>query len=503
VTINAFTDLQDAIGAASPGNEIWVADGTYVLSSGLSVNKEVSIYGGFQGNSRSGGGETQRSQRNWQTYTTTVDGDSHSYISCFYIWDKCTTIDGFTISGGQQNYGYGISCNGGSTTITNCTITHNSVGISCSSSSSPTIVNCTFSANGHVDSPGYYSGGGISISGSSSPTITGCTFSQNLNCGIDVSSTSSSTITNCVFSGNTRGGTIFSSSPTITGCVFSGNNNTGSGSGYEPGGGINILLTTSSSPTITDCVFSGNTAAGNGEAIATNSGNSYFPIIDRCVFSGNVAGKDGGGFYTAYCTPKLTNCLFINNQADNGGGIAAWRSNGSTVINCTFYGNASSGTYSDRGGGAVYAKAATGYPCATTLTNCILWGNTAANTGHEVYCIGGTAGSSVVVTLNYCDIQNTTNWKYEQNAYSKVNDQPDSIYHNIYTNPSFVNTSVPKGSDNIWATSDDGFMIQSGSGCKNKGKDVTGYPDYIILDITGNPRKINNVVDIGAYECPN
>ena len=64
----AFLDLQDALNVADEDDEIWVADGTYVptvrtdplvaRSVSFVMVPDVKIVGGFQGLSRSGGGET-------------------------------------------------------------------------------------------------------------------------------------------------------------------------------------------------------------------------------------------------------------------------------------------------------------------------------------------------------------------------------------------------------------------------------------------------------------
>lgn len=492
-----YETIQDAIDAAVSGEELWVLQGTYTLSSLISVNKPISIYGGFDGT------ESQRSDRDWETNTTTIDGDNIGLINCFYIID-CTTIDGFTITNAGTDYfdpGNGISCYGGSTTITNCNITNNGTGISCYLSSSPTISNCAFSGNGETYAT-LYSGGGISIGSSSSPTITNCEFSQNVAGGIKCSSSSGTiSISGCEFSSNSAGtgGAIYchDSSPTISYCVFTEN---GAYGFMGDGGAISCF---ESSPTIEDCVFTDNTADGDGGAIYCTPSSSFSPTIERCVFSGNTAEYDGGGLYASFSTPELINCLFINNEAENGGGIATWKSEGSSVINCTFYGNASLGTYPNRGGGAVYAKASFPYYCSTTMRNCILWGNTAVNDGHEVCCDGDSYTYKAIVTLKYCDIQDTTGWMFEVDEdNSEVRYLPYSIYKNIYDDPDFVSPGSPKGNDNEWATSDDGFVLGT-TDCINNGDDVTGSPHYISDDITGGDRKIGGYVDIGAYEYGN
>jgi len=119
---------------------------------------------------------------------------------------------------------------------------------------------------------------------------------------------------------------------------------------------------------------------------------------------------------------------------------------------------------------------------------------------NEVCCDGASYSCKAIITLKYCDIQDTANWMYKDNSYSEVIYLPDSTYHNRYTNPDFVNTANPKGTDNEWATSDDGFMLDDNSYCISAGDDITGSPHYISEDITGNDRKIGSEVDIGAYE---
>ena len=63
-----YSDIQSAINAAADTDEIWVEQGTYALTAMINVNKKVAIYGGFTGS------ETARSQRDWVTNVTTVDG---------------------------------------------------------------------------------------------------------------------------------------------------------------------------------------------------------------------------------------------------------------------------------------------------------------------------------------------------------------------------------------------------------------------------------------------
>ena len=89
----AFKTIGEALDAASDGDEIWVKQGTYPLTSQLTLDKAVHMYGGFAGT------ETVRNQRDWLNNTTTVNGQNATY-RCFYV-SADATIDGFTITAGN------------------------------------------------------------------------------------------------------------------------------------------------------------------------------------------------------------------------------------------------------------------------------------------------------------------------------------------------------------------------------------------------------------------
>jgi Synergist-CTERM protein sorting domain-containing protein len=122
----AFTDLSHALNAASEGDEIWIAGGSYTPShktdpsdprtATFTIPGGLSLYGGFQGT------EDLLSQRNWQKYPTILTGDlqgdndsannSYHVITLDLNRRKRSLLDGFIITGGNAN-GTGIYCNGG------------------------------------------------------------------------------------------------------------------------------------------------------------------------------------------------------------------------------------------------------------------------------------------------------------------------------------------------------------------------------------------------------
>ncbi len=241
----AFNDLQDALAIAQPGDNIWVAAGTYYPTSSPSdrnatfqLKSGVAIYGGFAGS------ETALNQRNWETNETILSGDigttgdnsDNSYTVVTGSGTNATAVlDGFTITGGNASTtaGNATSRGGGMYNV----------------SGSPTVINCTFSGNSAFQGGGMYNGSG-----------------------------SSSTVTNCTFSGNSasQGGGMYnlSSSPSITNCTFSGNT-------ASSGGG---LFDNNSSSAITNCTFSGNSASqGGGLAIVSMPS----PLVTNCIIWGN------------------------------------------------------------------------------------------------------------------------------------------------------------------------------------------------------------------------
>jgi streptogramin lyase len=305
---HALKTIQEAIDAASTGDEIWIKKGTYLLSSQLNVDKAVGIYGGFDGS------ETQREERDWATNVTTIDGQG-SVNHCLYVTSDAT-IDGLTITGGNADDSDWPDDSGGGIFNDNC---------------SPTITNCHL-----LDNSAEYGGGIANIK--ASPIITNCTFTENiaLNRGGGIANEQSSpTITKCSFFDNSagNGGGIYNykSSPTINGCILERNN-----AEWEGGG---ICNHDRSSPKITDCTISFNSAYDFGGGIENVNNSS--PTIINCTFFGNSADQDGGGIENfENSSPIITNCTFLGNSAkSHGGGIDNYNNSLPTITNCILWDN--------------------------------------------------------------------------------------------------------------------------------------------------------------------
>jgi len=324
------------------------------------------------------------------------------------------------------------------------------------------IVNCTISGNVSADI-----GGGIYCDHYSYPTITNCTVSDNsarVGGGIWCHYYSSATITDCIVSGNSArydsGGIHLGwySNATITDCVITGN---AAGLGWEPGfetdggGGIDFYYIDPEA-IVANCTITDNTAPYGGGIQCQNYYSS--PTITDCTIAGNTAVERGGGICSWWtCEPIISNCIISGNTADEGGGIYAHGNvafESATIIHCTITEN----TAVSGGGIAVWA------PNGPTITNCILW-NDSASTGPEVYEYSG----SPVIT--YSDVQG--GW-------------PGT--GNIDVDPLFVG-----GGD---------YHLMAGSPCID-----TGTNAGIFTDMDGDVRPQGTGFDMGADEfvpggCP-
>ncbi len=272
---NALGDLQQALQFAKPGQQIWVAQGTYTPTTGIDRNatfslpEAVSVYGGFKGY------ETHLHQRDWNHNPTILSGEIGSTSvednSFTVIYTKnvssLTRLDGFTITMGMANAkGSGINaqrCGGG-------WFNDGSNGIS-----SPTIENCLFIKN-------YARDGGALFN-----------FSQN---GI--------------------------TQPLIQRCQFVVNK-----SGLDGGAITNDGSYGQSRPQILDSEFLGNEAVYGACLLNRAESGQAIPVIKNCLFAGNISYVSGSGIYNAQknngiSTSILSACRFEGNQASVSGDVS-------------------------------------------------------------------------------------------------------------------------------------------------------------------------------------
>ncbi len=267
---NAYTSLQAALANTCPGvTEIWVAKGTYKPTTGADrtisfvLKNNFAIYGGLDGSEMP---SYNMNLRNFVTNETILSGEigaagnadnSYSVVKGSGM-TASAILDGFTITAGNANdiaagsylnaekSGGGMYNNAGSPTVRYCKFTGNAAnhfggGMFNYQGSSPTVINCSFTANTAFD------GGGMS-SYSASPIVTNSVFSGNAASeggGLSFNNNRSTTslVTNCSFSGNK--GTVVagglyadSSAVTVKNSIIWGNN---TNVGVDPDGSSHTL----------------------------------------------------------------------------------------------------------------------------------------------------------------------------------------------------------------------------------------------------------------------
>jgi hypothetical protein len=181
--------------------------------------------------------------------------------------------------------------------------------------------------------------------------------------------------------------------------------------------------------------------------------SSSLPRIYNCIFSGNIANNGGGGMHNSSSSPKISNSIFSGNKADFGGGMN--NDNSSPLIsNSTFSGN-----FSTQFGGGMHNTFS-----SPTITNSIFYGNSLESLNNV------NASFSII-----------------QGGYAGIG--------NLDIDPLFVNapsyTTAPFTGGN--------YRLQPCSPAINVGNN-TLIASEIITDIEGNPRIYESTVDMGAYE---
>ncbi len=290
--------LRQAILDAAPGDTVAVrASGTINLSSTLTIDKDLTI---------TGPGSSQ----------LTVSGQ---YVCRdFYVAAGINvTLSGLTIANGYTSGSDAIYPYSGYAQVAGGGILH---GRDDAQGGSLTLTNCTVSAN-MADSQGTYSsnagGGGIA------------NFDGSL------------TLNNCTVAGNWATGNVRTLDPAwgggilnyggilaVNNSTFSGN--TAGGGGYVDKGTFSIL---------------GNDPGGGGGIWADQGGQL---VVNGCTFSGNRASLFGNDIVNNASTAAVSNSTFSGGSSLLGaGGIGIMNETALTVTNSTVAGNSSKGIYND------------------------------------------------------------------------------------------------------------------------------------------------------------
>lgn len=285
--------LQAALAVAVPGDQIFVAQGTYkptatlTRSVSFALANNVELYGSFLGT------ESSPAERPPFGATPSIlsgdlagdDGSAQFGDNSFHIVTTAGTnssavLDGFEIRSGAATGGGGNQDRGG--------------GILCVGAVSPTVRNCRFIANRCT-----FGGAAGYINNGAAPSFTDCSFEDGVGGSFggafDIAQGGAVRFERCRFTGNTaaRAGAleIFSSTGVVVNnCVFSGNIATGSA------GGGGLWLGSGGNPRVTNCTIVANQATANAVAGLRNQGATGATVVN-CIFWDNegMGGAQGPG----------------------------------------------------------------------------------------------------------------------------------------------------------------------------------------------------------------
>jgi len=199
--------------------------------------------------------------------------------------------------------------------------------------------------------------------------------------------------------------------------------------------------------TLDSCIITNHAAALYGCGVNASGG----AVISNCQISDNgfatvSSSLTGGGIRISGGT--MRNCLIARNIA-GGGGAGIWVAGSTVIENCTVVSNVTLSA-----GGGIYVGA------TTTARNLIVYGNSDSGNG------------------NYYNLTDCT--------YSCVTPALSGT-GNITGAPLFMNAAA------------NDYRLSWTSPCIDKGTNQSWMATA--TDLTGNPRIVNNAVDMGAYEA--
>ncbi len=281
---SAYDAVQGALASAQPGDEIWVAAGTYRPGDGSSPRSvrfllagSVALYGGFAGT------ESAREERDPALNGTILSGDLLLDDGPGFTWrtDNCyhvvfadassggATLDGFTIRGGHANGSGGDDTGGGIAVV------------EWGAGGALVLDNLIIEEN-HADD----FGGGLYV-GEGNLSLRACTFRGN--------------------AAEDGGGLYTESSIDLADCVIASNH-----AGSMAGG---ILFASGSTSSLTNCHVVGNTSGGNVAGLYGFYVNAY--ATNSVIAYNHAEGSVGGAAVDGLAILRLRNSIVWGNTDEN------------------------------------------------------------------------------------------------------------------------------------------------------------------------------------------
>jgi len=506
--------------AEDGSDEIWLAGGTYIITSPFGSRK-VSVYGGFAGTETSIANRIKVSGgKAWEfTTPTIIDGNNlcaQGFSSQGIATTPSTYIDGITLTKFEVTnvtasvYGVGAFITKGCV-MQNCIVsnnTYNNMGA----------VGNLFDGNGGgiyltggqvIDSyifnnkllkgSGRHTiGGGIAFAYTTEEAlnvVSGCTIENNtcteLGGGIEVLNGTGGTIENCIIKGNSCAGRgaglgytniiagAGTSTLSIKNCQFIENVST------DYGGGVALNFGAAATT-----IFEGNSIIGNtglnAGGMYIGFGGKYAPIKD-CIFRDNKCtdtSNGGNSVGALYCNSPMIiqNCVFANNSSKantNTNSTVKILQTPAKIYNCTFANNSDEGA----AGYTIYLNSQ-----AQTLTNNVFWGNNAISNFYGA----GSSISNYNATTSDKNTSGSADGGFVGNIIS-LKTSPN----NTFISPTTF-TGVPTDATTKAASAAADWRMLDTSPAVDAGTDLTAMG--VTTSIDGEGRPLGKAFDMGAYE---
>lgn len=466
----AATNIAQAVGVASPGDQVLVAGGTYLVPAQIVVSSPITVRG-FSGPSE----------------TIVARHPDVTNARVFYVDSPGALIADLTISNGWvttvNSSGAGVYLARG--TVSNCVFRNNYLPTNAAGFGggidiwTGTVLRCAFYGNGSTNIYAGTYGGAISVRWRAD--IFDSLFVSNrawAGAGVAfLNATFTARLERCSFLyqyGLYGGGVnLGGNGIVISDCIFSNNVATGTGSGLNFGWSFIAQSIFRTNAWITGChIYGTMTPPGRGAFYGT-AGQA---VIDRCLVEAHYDADraaihltDGG---------VLRNCLVVRNSriggaASGAGGILVGRA---VVENCTVSANSGTAAAGD------YIAAGGIFATNSYVVNCVVYSNSgqiAWNRVHDIMALGTTR------VANSCFSPRSSSNLFEGAAVNSITSPPQ-----------FVTYALGFGTNAAGGN----FRLQASSPCINAGENapwMVGAKDF-----DGNRRiqPWNGLVDMGAYE---
>lgn len=484
---DAFVDLQLALAAANPGDELWVAAGTYKPTAiddpaaTFQLISGVEIYGGFAGT------ELSREERDWSLNETILSGaigptpnpwtarldelvrrdaSRGAFRELFREWRASARLEK-TESGNSEHVvtgsGVGVTAVLDGFTVTQAYTTGLGGGMLIDAGT-PTVRNVQFRQN-WADR-----GGGLALLNGAASILVGLSFADNL--------------------GFWQGGAVYceDSELEFVSTQFDGNLSSIGGA---------ISLRSLSVASFEGCLFFENEGQDGGGAIFMSGGSLE---VEASEFVDNFELTYGGGaLYVSAATVRLRDVSFRGNLAHgpSGGGAIALFSPDVTLINVEFSDNMYGGLFA--GGGAMHCGG--GAPLLLNVTF------------HANRCNGGASGGALylnqsdAVIVNSIFSGNSADFGVGDEIFNS--DSAPVISHSLIDgcggsgagwDPSLgVDGSGNLDADPRFVAPPLDLTLLADSPAVDTGAG-SALPPEVSEDLAGNARQSGPEVDMGAYE---